>query len=67
MYIPLVGNISCNATYQKEATLPKVRFQILMAMSVNMAVFWDVAPFSLAYINQCFRAAYCLCNQGPDD
>jgi hypothetical protein len=36
-----------------------VRFQALTAMSMKMAVFWDVAPFSLTDTDQCFRDVYC--------
>jgi hypothetical protein len=30
------------------------------------SVFWDVAQCSLAEIDQCFRGAYCLHQQGDD-
>jgi hypothetical protein len=44
-----------------------VRFQVLTATSIKMAVFWDVAPCSLVDID---RGVYCLHLQGhehPDD
>jgi hypothetical protein len=44
-----------------------VRFQVLTATSMNMAVFWDVVPSSLVDIDRCFRGAYLLNNQGNDD
>jgi hypothetical protein len=37
-----------------------VRFEVLKAMSVKMAVFWDVAPCSLVDIDRRFIGAYCL-------
>jgi hypothetical protein len=41
-----------------------VRFQVLAAASMNMAVFWDVAPCSLVESDRRFRDAYCLYRQG---
>jgi hypothetical protein len=32
-----------------------------------MAVFWDVAPYSLIDIDQRFRGSYCLHHQGGGD
>jgi hypothetical protein len=32
-----------------------MRFQVLMATSMKMTLFWVVAPFSLVEIDQCFR------------
>jgi hypothetical protein len=37
-----------------------VRFDILMATCMKMAVFWDVAACSLVDTDQCFREAYCI-------
>jgi hypothetical protein len=37
-----------------------VRFQVLTATSVKMAVFWVVAPCSLVEVYLRFRGAYCL-------
>lgn len=42
----------------------KVSYQVLMAMSITIAVFRDVAPQSLVGNNQCFKLAYCLHRQG---
>jgi hypothetical protein len=36
-----------------------VRFQVLKAASMNMTVFWDAAPRSLAEIYRCFRDSCC--------
>jgi hypothetical protein len=41
-----------------------MRFQVLTAVSMNMTVFWDVAPCSLVEIDRRFRGAYCLYHQG---
>jgi hypothetical protein len=37
-----------------------VIFQILMAASLKMTAFWDIAPCSLAEVDRRFRGAYCL-------
>jgi hypothetical protein len=37
-----------------------VRFQVLKATSIKMAVFWDVAPCSLIDNGRRFRGTYCL-------
>jgi hypothetical protein len=34
---------------------------------VKIAVFWDVAPYSLVEIYRRFRGVYCLFHQGDDD
>jgi hypothetical protein len=39
-----------------------MRFQVLMAASMKMTVFWDVAPCSLVEV---YRGACCLHHQGP--
>jgi hypothetical protein len=40
-----------------------VRFQVLMAVSMKMAVFWVVVPCSLVEVYQCFTGACCLHHQ----
>jgi hypothetical protein len=42
----------------------QLRFQVLMAASMKMTVFWDVAPCTLVEVYRRFRSAYCLHNQG---
>jgi hypothetical protein len=37
-----------------------VRFQVLTATSMKMAVFWDFAPCSLLDTDRSFRGTYCL-------
>jgi hypothetical protein len=37
-----------------------VRFQVLKAASMNMTVFWNVAPCSLIELDRLFRSVYCL-------
>jgi hypothetical protein len=44
-----------------------VRFEVLTATSMEMAVFWDVAPCSLVDTGRRLREAYCLQHQGEDD
>jgi hypothetical protein len=47
-----------------------VRFQVLTATSIKMAVLWDVPPCSLLEIDRRLRGVYYLHNQGynrPDD
>jgi hypothetical protein len=41
-----------------------VRFQVLMVMSMKMAVFWDIAPCSLVHTDRRFRGTYCFHDQG---
>jgi hypothetical protein len=41
-----------------------MRFQVLLATSMKMVVFWVFAPCSLMDIDQRFRGVYCLHNQG---
>jgi hypothetical protein len=43
-----------------------VRFQVLTALSLNMTVFWDVAPCSLVEVDRHFRGAYGLHHQGDE-
>jgi hypothetical protein len=45
-----------------------VRFQVLTAADMKMAVFWVVAPCSLVEVYRRFRGACCRHHQGdPDD
>jgi hypothetical protein len=41
-------------------TLTLVGFEVLKALNMKIAVFWDVAPCSLVDIDRPFREAYCL-------
>jgi hypothetical protein len=41
-----------------------VRFQVLTAASMKMAIFWDVAPCSLVEVYRRFSGACCLHHQG---
>jgi cAMP phosphodiesterase len=43
-----------------------VRFQVLVAESMKMTVFWDVEPCSLTETGRHFRGAFCLRNQGDE-
>jgi hypothetical protein len=43
-----------------------VRFEVLTALSMQIAVFWDLATCSLVYIDRHFGGAYCLHHQGDD-
>jgi hypothetical protein len=45
----------------------KVRFQVPTAASIKMAVFWDVAPYSLVEVYRRFRGVCCLPHQGDRD
>jgi hypothetical protein len=51
-------NMSTNVKY--------VRFEVLMVATMQMAVFWVVAPCSLVEVYQCFRGACCLHHQGNE-
>jgi hypothetical protein len=42
----------------------EVGFEVLTAVSTKMAVFWVVAPCSLAEVYQRFRGPCCLHHQG---
>jgi hypothetical protein len=33
-------------------------FQVLMAASIKMTAFWNIAPCSLIEVNRCFRGLY---------
>jgi hypothetical protein len=41
-----------------------MRFQVLTAASMKMAIFWAVAPCSLVEVYRRFRGACCLHHQG---
>jgi hypothetical protein len=43
-----------------------VGFEVLMAVSTKMAVFWVVAPCSLVEVYQRFRGPCCLHHQGDE-
>jgi hypothetical protein len=44
-----------------------VRFQVLTAASMKMAVFWVVAPRSMVEDYRRFRGVCCLHHQDPED
>jgi hypothetical protein len=46
------------------AKLNLVAFDVLIAVSMKMAVFWVAAPCSVVEIYCCFRGACCLHHQG---
>jgi hypothetical protein len=48
-------------------TVFQVRFKVLVAASMKVDVFWDVAPCSLVDIDWHFRGAYCLHHQGDEE
>jgi hypothetical protein len=60
-------NLSCNLL-SKQNIFYIVRFQVLTAVSMKMAVLWVVAPCSLVEVYLRFRGARCV-HQGdrPDD
>jgi hypothetical protein len=41
-----------------------VGFEVLTAVSMKIAVFWDIAPCSLIEVYQRFRGPCCLYHQG---
>jgi hypothetical protein len=43
-----------------------VGFEVFTAVSMKMAVFWVVAPYSLVEFYQRFRGPCCLHHQGDD-
>jgi hypothetical protein len=57
--IKLVINASSFKLYTscKKKVSFSMRFQVLMAMSMNRTVFWDVAPCSLTQVDQHFKEA----------
>jgi hypothetical protein len=44
----------------------RVRYEVLTAANIKMAVFWVVAQCSLVEIYRRFRGAYCLRHQGDE-
>jgi hypothetical protein len=34
---------------------------------MKITAFWDILPFSLVEVDQCFRGDYCLHHQGDDE
>jgi hypothetical protein len=44
----------------------QVRFEVLTAMSMDVAAFWNVALCSLVDVQKHFRGAYCLHHQGDE-
>jgi hypothetical protein len=43
-----------------------VKFQVLKAMSMKMAVFWVVAPCSLVEVYRRFKGAFCLHHESDE-
>lgn len=41
-------------------------FQVLTAARMNMIVFWDIAPCSMAVVYRRFRVSYCLYHQSDE-
>jgi hypothetical protein len=59
--------MSPNSAFSGWRTNPcLVRFQVLTASSIKMAVFWVVAPCSLVKFYRHFRGACCLHHQGDE-
>jgi hypothetical protein len=46
--------------------LKDLRFEVLMIVSVKMAVVWVVVPYSLVEVYRSFRDACCLHHQGDE-
>jgi hypothetical protein len=46
--------------------LTVVGFEVLIAVSRKMAVFWIVVPCSPVEVYQCFRGPFCFHHQGDD-
>jgi hypothetical protein len=44
-----------------------VRFEDLMVVTVKITAFWDVPPYSLVDICECFGTTCCLCFHGMDE
>jgi hypothetical protein len=57
------GDIEEDITYWKYHCL-LVRFHVLTAIKIKMAVFWDAEPCTLLEIDRRFRVVYCLHHQG---
>jgi hypothetical protein len=54
------------AWYMQTGGNKHVRFQVLMAARIKMAVFWVVAPRNLTELRRRFRSDCCLHNKGED-
>jgi hypothetical protein len=46
--------------------LIELRFYFLMAVSLKMVAFWNIAPCSLVEVDWRFRSAYCCYHQGDE-
>jgi hypothetical protein len=57
----IFGNINITKSYEVSCKdlFQFVRFEVNIAVSMKMAVFWVVVPRSLADVYQCFRGACC--------
>jgi hypothetical protein len=62
-----VPGVSLNHESKTEDILFLVGFEVLTAVSMKMAVFWVVAPFSLVEVYERFRSPCRLHHQGDDD
>jgi hypothetical protein len=51
--------LRCHTWFHEESKAYHVRFHVLMAASMKMAAFWDIALCSLIEIDWHFRDAYC--------
>jgi hypothetical protein len=63
------SSLSCsqepvNGPYPNQ--MNRVKFQVLKAASMKMAVFWVVARCNLVEVCRRFRGAYCLHHQGSE-
>jgi hypothetical protein len=52
-----------SAHTSRQSKVASMRFQVLTATNMRMAVFWDVAPCSLVEVDRRFRGTYCLHHQ----
>jgi hypothetical protein len=50
-----------------QTSITVVRFQVLTAASMKMAVFWVLVPCSLVELYRRFRGAFCLHHHRPDN
>jgi hypothetical protein len=62
----LLRNVGAHPKVHTEKQHRHVRFQVITAASMKMAVFWVVVPCSLLEVYQRFRSACCL-HHRPDD
>jgi hypothetical protein len=49
-----------------QIVLHQMRFEVLTAVNMKMAVLWAIVPCSLVDVYRHFRGAYCLHHQGDD-